>query len=242
MIRVNRPTKTFLTIAGTLLISVLAACNNAPTPPENPTAAPVISVPNITDARRLSDGASKLMEAMKWPTKSFRFTFQGKEKIGGNRAPDDNKAPQVGSIALQADISPQEIDLAETRGGATRTTKAKKGDEMGWAMANLTMLGVMTSPNLVIALGSSVTQPPTTDLVGTESTDKFTFDTSTATPSQRRGVQAARMVLTTLRECKGTAWIAKDSGVLVKFNVDADYQDKNQHTWNEHYEGEVTPK
>ncbi len=109
-------------------------------------------------------------------------------------------------------------------------------------MANLTTLGMMTSPNLVIAVGSTVTSPPSTDLVGATPADKFTFDTAAATPSQQLGLEAARAVLTTIKDCKGTAWIAKDSGLLIKFNIDADYLDRNSHAWREHYEGEVTPK
>jgi hypothetical protein len=56
------------------------------------------------------------------------------------------------------------------------------------------------------------------------------------------GLAAARMVLTTIGDCKGMVWIAKDSGLLIRFNVDADYRDQNNHAWKEHYEGEVTPK
>ena len=113
---------------------------------------------------------------------------------------------------------------------------------MSWAMANLSTLGVMTSPDFAIALGSSVTSPPTTDLVGGTPADKFSFDTTAATPAQKKGLEAARVVLTTIRDCKGTAWIARDSGLLIKFNIDVDYQDQNDHAWKEHYEGEVTPR
>jgi len=63
-------------------------------------------------------------------------------------------------------------------------------------MANLATLGAVTSPNLVIAVGSSVAGPPSTDLVGTSPADKFTFDTTTATASQKMGLDAAHMILT----------------------------------------------
>jgi hypothetical protein len=73
--------------------------------------------------------------------------------------------------------------------------------------------------------------------------DKFTFDTAAAsTPYQKTGVERARIVVRTIRGCKGTAWIAEDSGQLIKFNIDADYLDKNNQAWKEHYEGLVTPK
>ena len=83
----------------------------------------------MTDARRLSDGANKLMDAMNKPTRSFHFSFKGQENI----SKDKTQPPQVGPVALQADISPEEINLTETRGSTTKTSKAKKGDEMNWA-------------------------------------------------------------------------------------------------------------
>lgn len=225
-------------LAGLTLAAALVACNNNPAPVVSSTPAPQPPMPDITDAQRLSDGASKLIDAMKKPTESFHFSYKGR----ANLSVDKTKLPQVGSVALQADISPEEISLKETRGSTTKTSKAKYGEEVNWDMANLATLGVMTSPTLVIAMGASVTPPPSTDLVGATPADKFTFDTTTATPSQKMGLQRARMVVTTIKDCKGTAWIAEESGLLIKFNIDADYLDKNNHSWKEHYEGMVTPK
>jgi hypothetical protein len=178
------------------------------------------------------------MDAMSKPTGSFHFSFKGQENI----SKDKTQPPEVGPVALQADISPEEINLTDTRGSTTKTSKAKKGDDISWAMANLTTLGVMINPDFAIAVASSVTSPPSTDLVGTTLADKFTFDTTHATPAQKMGLDAARAVMTNIRDCKGEAWIAKDSGLLIKFNIDADYLDKNNHAWKEHYEGAVTPK
>jgi hypothetical protein len=193
----------------------------------------------MADAKRLSDGASKLIDAMKRPVKSFHFSYKAQE----NLTDDKTKPPQVGPVGLQADISPEEIDLTETRGSTTRASKAKYGDEVNWGMVNLATLGAMTSPTLVIAVGASVTEPPSTDLVGMVTADKFTFNTALAsTTSQKVGLERARMVMTTIRNCKGTAWIAEDSGQLIKFNIDADFLDRNDHSWSEHYEGVVTPK
>lgn len=225
-------------LAGLTLAATLTACNNNRAPVATSTPEPQAPVLNLTDAQRLSDGASKLIDAMKKPTESFHFSYKGQ----ANLSEDKTKLPQVGPVALQADISPEEISLTETRGSTTKTSKAKFGEQVNWDMANLATLGVMTSPTLVIAVGASVTPPPSTDLVGTTPADKFTFDTTAATPSQRMGLQRARMVVTTIKDCKGTAWIAEDSGRLIKFNIDADYLDKNNHSWREHYEGVVTPK
>jgi hypothetical protein len=235
---VNQSKQLLAMLAGLTLVAGLVACNNNSTPVASSVPAPIAPAPDLTDAKRLSDGPSKLIDAMKKPTGKFHFSFKGQE----NLSEDKTKLPQVGPVVLQADVSPQEIHLIETRGSTTKTSKAKMGDEMDWDMANLTTLGVMTSPTFVISLGAAVAAPPSTDLVGTTPADKFTFDTTAATPSQKVGLDAARLVLTTIQDCKGTAWIAKDSGLLVKFNIDADYVDKNQHAWKEHYEGNVTPK
>jgi hypothetical protein len=226
-------------LVGLMLVAVLAGCNNNPAPVVSSERIPPSSELNLTDAQRLSDGASKLIAAMKKPTGSFHFAYKGEE----NLSEDKTMLPLVGPVTLQADISPEEINVLERRGSTTKTVKALYGDEVNWGMANLTTLRVMTSPSLVIAVGASVTSPPSTDLVGTIVADKFTFDTAAAsTPSQKIGLERARMVVTTIRDCKGTVWIAEDSGQLIKFNIDADYLDRNNQAWKEHYEGVVTPK
>jgi hypothetical protein len=225
--------------ASLMFAATTAACNNNPAPVvTNVTVPPASSEIYRTDAQRLSNGASKLIEGMRRPTVSFHFSYKGRENLNVNRT----KPPQVGLVGLQADISPEEITVIQTRSGISKTSKAKYGDEVNWGMANLMTLGAMTHPTLVIAMGASVTSPPVSDMVGRTLADKFTFDTSSATESQKIGLQRARMVVSSIRDCRGTAWIANESGLLVKFNLDADYTDKNSYSWQEHYEGEVTPK
>jgi hypothetical protein len=234
--------KAFVLLVVLALAAALAGCQNNPAPVTSSAPTSRAFKPNITDAKRLSDGANKLLDAMSKPTQPFHFSFKSQENINDKYPRDKTVTPRVGPVAVQADISPQKITLTETRGQTTKETKAKKGDDLDWAIAGLSTLGVMTSPNFVIVVGSTVTSSPSTDLVGATPADKFTFDTMTATPSQKMGLEAARMVLTTIKDCKGTAWIAKDSGLLIKFNIDADYLDQYNHAWKEHYEGEVTPK
>ena len=226
-------------LAGLTLVGIFAGCNNNPAPVASAERIPSVSEVNPTDAQRLSNGASKLIAAMKKPTTSFHFSYQAQE----NLTDDKRQPPKVGPITLQADFSPEEIVLLERRGTITKTIKARYGDEVKEGMANLTTLRVMTSPTLVIAVGTGVTSSPTTDLVGMIAADKFTFDTAAAsTPYQKAGVERARIVVSTIKGCKGTAWIAEDSGQLIKFNIDVDYLDKNNHAWQEHYEGLVTRK
>ena len=236
--------KGFMALAGLALAAALVGCKSNPAPVENAGNAPKPrpSTPNMTDARRLGSGANKLLDAMSKPTQSFHFSFQGQENINDKYPMDKTQAPKVGPVTLEADISPEENDIVETRGETKTTSKAKKADALNWSMGNLTLLGVMTSVNFSIAVGSTVASPPASDLVGTTLADKYTYDTTLANPTQKMALDVARSMLTSIKESKGAAWIAKDTGMMVKFNIDTDYLDKNGQAWKEHYEGQVTPK
>jgi len=244
MTHTNLKLKRLVLAAACVLAVTLAGCKSNPAPVTGSASAPATRAAshNVSDARRLSEGANKLVEAMSKPTKSFHFSYKGQENISEKYMRDKTQAPEVGPVDLEADISPDEVDMTQTRGQTTKVSKAKKGDEMNWAMMSLTLIGVVTSPNFSLAISSSVASSPSPDMVGTTPADKYTFDTSTATGPQKMGLDVARSMLTNIKETKGTAWIAKDSGELVKFNIDTDYVDKNGHAWQEHYEGEVTPK
>jgi hypothetical protein len=228
---------------GLMLAAALVACNDQPAPVASTPVAPRVFKRDVTDAERLSDGASKLMAAMKKPIEPFHFSYKGQENVNPPYPQNKTQLPRLGPVNLQADVSPEQISVTVKRGSTTKISNAKYGDEVNWSIANQAALGVMTNPTLVIAVGASVTSPPSTDLVGTALADRFEFDTTNAaTPTQKEGLERARLVLTTIKDCKGTAWIAKDSGMLIKFRIDADYLDKDNHAWKEHYEGDVTPK
>jgi hypothetical protein len=236
--------KLFISLAGLVWAVAFLGCKTKPVPVENAANAPKAraSTPNMTDSSRLSNGANKLLEAMSKPTQSFHFSYKGEENINDKYPQDKTQAPQLGPVTLEADISPEETDIVETRGQTKTTSKAKKADALSLAMANMALLGVMTNVNFSIALGSAVTSAPSNEMVGTAVADKFTYDTTLANPTQKTGLDIARAMLTTIKDSKGTAWISKDSGQMVKFNIDTDYLDKAGHAWKEHYEGEVTPK
>jgi hypothetical protein len=228
--------------AAALVTVLIVGCNNQP--PEVFTTQPERSVPttNATDTRRLSDGVNKLIDAMNRPDRAFRFSFKGQENINDKYAQDKTQKPVVGPVSLDVVVTALELDLKEKRGKSVKQSKATIADQTSWKMAHLVILRVMTNPNLVIAAGSTLAQPPANDMVGGTIADKYSFDTTTATGSQRRAFDMARLVVASIKDCAGTVWIAKDSGELVKFNVDADYLDQDGRAWKEHYEGEVVPK
>jgi hypothetical protein len=239
MMRTHTAVRSLALLECFALLAILSSCENKPIPVASSDRMPRTPEVNATDAKRLSDGATKLLAAMKRPTRSFHFAYNGQENLASDKA----KPPVVGSVTLQAEFSPEEIQVAEIRGKTITTSKARYGDDVNWGIANLKLLQVMTNPTLAIAVGASVTSPPSIDLVGTVTAEMFTFDTTSAnTPSARRGLERARLVVTSIKDCKGTAWIAEDSGQLIKFNIDSNFVDGNNHSWKEHYEGIVSPK
>lgn len=225
-----------------LLAALVPACKNTP-PPAPPALpadrAPIVEDQSQVDAKRLNDGASKLIDAMKRPTRSFQFTSDGEVNLEA----DPVKPPDVGKESLEAEVSPATIHLKETRGKVTEESKAAAEDDIHWSMAHLAVVRVMSNPMLAIAVGASVAGAPSEDLVGEVAADKFSFDTQAdLTPAQKVGLARAKAVVSAIQNCKGTAWIAKDSGELVKFDIDAEFQGSAGQSWNEHYEGLVTPK
>ncbi len=235
----NATAKSLVRAAVLLFVATLAGCQNYVPPAPKADPAPLGPDQAQIDAQRLNDGASKLTDAMKKPSESFHFSYQAEE----NLTIDPIDPPDVGKVALEADVTLEEIHLKETRGKVTEATKAESGNEVKWEMAHMTMVRLMSNPMLVIAVGASIANPPSEDLVGSIAADKFVFDTaSELTPAQKVGLGRARTVISSIQSCKGTAWIAKDSGELVKFDIDAQYQDKNAHAWHEHYEGVVIPQ
>lgn len=110
-------------LAGLTLMAALLACNDNSTPVASSLPAPKSSLPNPTDAKRLSDGANKLMDAMNKPAESFHFSFKGQMNI----SEDKTQPPKVGPVALEADVSPGEISLTETRGSTTKNVQGQEG-------------------------------------------------------------------------------------------------------------------
>lgn len=236
--------KSIAPFAVLILAGVLPGCASKPAPMESFSNAPKprASRPNMTEARRLSAGANKLVDALTKPTETFHFSFKGEQNLNDKYPEDKTQSPKVGPVTLEMDVSPEVRNIVETRGETRTTTRVAKTDEVNNAMANLALLGVMSEVNFSIALGSAVASSPSSDAVGTVPADKFTFDTSQANPTQKTALDIARAMLTTIQNTKGSAWIARDSGRMIKFNIDTDYEGKDGHAWKEHYEGDVTPK
>jgi hypothetical protein len=229
-------------IAGMACLAVaglLAGCKNSAPPA---TTTPSVSRPTVnTAAKRLGRSGRILMDTMKNPKTPFHYSYKGQENVNEKYAFDKTAKPQVAAVTLEADISPDEMIITSARGGKKEDHNVKKGDELQWAMAQLLLVTNVTGPTMSIDVVASLASEAGSETVGGVAADKFTIDTATAAGNQKAGFDIAKSILT-IKDVKGTAWVAKDSGTLVKFNLDVSRADDRGNTWDEHYEGEVKPK
>jgi len=229
----------FRLLACLVVAVALSACGTKPSPSSS---APMERA-NVPDSqRKLQRSTNLMMDAINKPTMPIHFSYKGQQNLNDKYPREESAKPEVGPIQIEADISPDALNLTETRGGKKTERKIAKSDAAGMAFARLDLLGPLMNVTMVTAVGTPVAQPAGSDAVEGAAADKFQFDTATATGPKAAGVQMAKSMLTNFQNVKGTVWVDQSSGRLSKFNLDADFADKAGNTWKEHYEGEVTPK
>jgi hypothetical protein len=242
--------KALAALACLAMIALLAGCHNAgpgsegkgsTAPPASSASAGVVRPPSDVK-QKLQRCTSLLMESLQKPTASYHFSYKAQENINPKFPMDKTSKPEVGPVEVEADISPDQINLTSLRGRQKTEQKAAKTDQLAWSMANLETIGPVTSTAIMLAFGQLVAQPAGSGTAGGVDADKYEFDTSTATGTTKTGMDIARSMITNLVVSKGTVWLEKSTGKLVKFDIDASFADQRSNAWNERYEGEVTLK
>jgi len=213
--------------------------------PQAPTAQQVpqqVSHPAAnTPSKILSKSGKILLDSMQHPKTPFHYSYTGQQNVNDRYAFDKSVKPQVAAVTLEADLSPDEVRITSMRGAKHEDRAAKKSDDLGWSEAQLSLIGNVTGPTMDIDLTASLAAPDGAEPVGGVAADKFKFDSSTLTPAQKSQFDIIKSI-GHIKDMKVTAWVAKDSGELVKFSIDQSNADDRGNTWEEHYEGEVKPK
>jgi len=192
--------------------------------------------------QKLGRCTSLLMESFQKPTAAYHFSYKAQENINPKFPMNKTAKPEVGPVEIEADISPDQLNLASVRGKEKTDHKAGKTDQLGWGMANLELIGPVTSTGMMLAFGQMVAQPAGTGTAGGVDAERYDFDTNSATGTTKTGMDIARAMITNMQSSKGTVWLEKSTGKLVKFDIDASFADSQSNSWMEHYEGEVSLK
>lgn len=233
--------KTEAFCAALIAVTLLGACRSG---------LPTTSLPRRERAtganiqQKLGQGMKLLMDLMENPGAGFHLSYKAKENINPRYGTAASAKPEIGPVELEADVTPDEVNINETRGTKKTETKAKKSDQLNWSMAKLEVLGTLLEPNVAMAFGGMAARSAGSDTVSGIATDKIEFDTS-KTASAQAGLALASGLLggkAKFDSVKGTAWLDKTTGRLVKFDVDSAVSDKAGNSWQQHHEATFAPK
>jgi len=227
----------YLAVAG-----LLAGCQRSapPTATTQATATQGASRPTVnTVSERLKKSTKILMDTLEHPKTPFHYSYKGQQNVTEHYAFNKTLKPQVGTVTMEADVSPDEMIITSMSGGKKEDHNAKKSDQSGWLNAQLSLSANVTGSMMMIDLLAGLATEAGSDTVGGVAVDKFTFDSSTVTAAQKFEYDVIKP--SQYKAIKVAAWVAKDSGELVKFNIDESIADERG-AWEEHHEGEVKPK
>ncbi len=195
--------------------------------------------------QKVSGATNLLMESINDPKAALHISYKAQKNINPKFPMEPEAKPEVGPVEMEADVTPDGINVSETTGTKKTEKKANKADEIGWPMAKLEVMGPLLDANFALAFGGVVARPAGSDTVGGIATDKYEMDTSTAPPAAKAGFEMAAAMLggkVKINAVKGTAWVDKANGRLVRFNLDTELSDKAGNSWKEHHEGMAVPK
>jgi hypothetical protein len=233
-----------------LLSSVLAlalgACSpGSTTTTTTPTSPNPIKAVTENAGRKIGDANRVLMDSLTKPTSAFHYSYQAQKNINPKFPMTANSKPEVGAVSIEADISPDDLSVATVEGKKKTETKAKKSDQLNWAMAQLSLTTSMLGPGMDLAFASPVAESAGTEAIGTMTTNKYSFDTAQASATQKTGIAMAQGLLggkVKIGSLKGTCWVDQASGKLVKYTIDSELSDQSGNSWKEHEEMLITPK
>jgi hypothetical protein len=230
-------------LLSSFLVLALAGCG----PSSTTTTTSPNPVKAVTESagRKIGDANKVLMDSLTKPNSAFHYSYQAQKNINPKYPRDPAAKPEVGPVSIEADVSPDELSVATVEGKKKTATKAKKTDQINWAMAQLSLTTSMLDPGMDLAFASPVAESAGTETVGSMAANKYSFDTSQASATQKTGIAIAQGMLggkVKIGSLKGTCWVDQASGKLVKYTIDSELSDQSGNSWKEHEEMLVTPK
>ncbi len=236
--------RVFFPVVALAALGLLAGCSK--TPSSSPAAPPRTTTADSRElSQHMTEGMKLLMDSVSKPTAAFHLSYRSQENLNPKFPMDASAKPDVGPVDVEADVSPDSLNVQTTRGKKTSAAKATRADQLAWPMAQLEVSGTLLGPSIAMAFGGVTARDSGADMVAGVAADKIDFDTTTATASQLAGLKMAQSMLggrIKFESVKGTAWLEKSSGKLVKLNVETDLADQAGNSWKESYAVEVTAK
>lgn len=144
------------------------------------------------------------------------------------------KTSDVGTYATEAEITPQMMDVTSRNSTGTTTNHYPRSE--GWDSAIAPM--VLAGPGRELNMAKFAVKPLGPENVNGFDTIKYAVDTTHEDPVDKAGYLAGMNVKD--YNIMGTTWLAKDSGCILKYNVDFEMDAKDGSVSKTHYEGAIS--
>jgi hypothetical protein len=230
-------------LIGSAILLAMGACS--PSSTTTTTSPNPIKAMTENAGRKIGDANTLLMNSITKPTTAFHYSYRAQKNINPKFPRDPAAKPEVGPVSVEAEIAPDELSVETVEGKKKTETKAKKADQMNWAVAQLNLTTSMLDPGMDLAFATPIAQSAGTENLGSVSTTKYSFDTTTASATQKTGMAMVQGMLggkVKIGSLKGACWVDQASGKLVKYTIDSELSDASGNSWKEHQEMLVTPK
>jgi len=197
-------------------------------------------------SKKINTGAGMLTKALTEGKDPMHLSMKSEQNVNPKFPDTAGSKPVMGSRTLEADVSPTEVDMVEGTDGKSRETKATPAQGMQWAFARSGLSMRLLGGNLLLAFAAVSAKEAGSDNIFGITTDKYDLDTANADASKRAAFAMSTNLMmggkTKLDLVKGSVWLDQSSGRLVKYDLHAEYSDKEGNAWKEHYEALATPK
>jgi len=181
----------------------------------------------------LTRAALQLQAMVKNPPNSFHVSFT-------ESTSKSSSDPHV--VSTEGDVTPATIDYTEreTEHGQTSSkTNHVARTEMSEMQLDMHFMAPVPWHGELIAAGDA-TKPAGPESVNGYDAMKYSIDTANEPPAEK--ATFSKMMLDTDYKIVGSAWVARDSGVLVKYVVDMEENGKDGGVKKTHFEGNVTKR
>ena len=158
------------------------------------------------------------------PTQTFHFSSSRTHMDTGEK------------YSTEARISPRMIDLTKSDRSSSTTTHWPRSDESGWATAIKSI--AMAGPWMQLNMAKFAAKPVGPENVNNFDAIKFDVDTANDDPADKAGYLAGMDARD--YDVVGSAWLAKDTGCILKYVLDFEVAAKDGKISKTHYEGAVT--
>lgn len=226
---------------------MLSGCTGTSSGPSNLRAGSSASMSGrpagAANSKRVSDGMKLLMDSIDKPQAPLHFTYQANENVNRKFPMQAGELPKLGDVSVEADVSPDGVTVTEDRAGKRTETKASKSDP-SFGFAKLGVMSCMLEVTFPFAYAGPTAEAAGSDVVGGVPADKFNMDTTTADANTQAALAMVGGMLggkVKIKSVRGSAWLEKSTGRLVKFDLKADLSSQDGQSWQERYRAEVTP-